>query len=170
MKKIITLVAIALSISTTFAQNIVASSVNFEISNMGFKTVEGTFSDIQGKISFDENNLSQASFDVCIPVSTVNTENEKRDKHLLEEDFFYEAKYPEICFTAKEISQTKDGYIAKGTLQMRGVSKNVSIPFTFVDNTFSGSLELERLDYNIGPNGGYMVGKTVTLQISCQVG
>lgn len=169
MKKIITVVAIALSISTANAQNIVASNVSFEIGNMGFKTVEGTFSDIQGEIAFDESNLSQASFDVCIPVKTVNTENEKRDQHLLEEDFFHEAKYPTICFTAKGVNKTKKGYVVEGTLKMRGVSKSVSIPFTFANNTFNGSLELERLDYQLGPNGGFMIGKTVVLQISCQV-
>ena len=54
-------------------------------------------------------------------------------------------------------------------MTMRGISKEVTIPFTFANNTFTGTLSLERKDYDVGPNGGFMVGKTVDLTITCVV-
>lgn len=168
MKQIITLLAITFSLFTANAQNIIDSKVKFEIGNMGFKTVEGSFSDIQGDIQFNSNNVNESSFNVCIPVNTVNTENEKRDEHLLADDFFHQEKYPNICFVSTKISKTKEGFVAEGTLSIKGIEQTVSIPFTYSDKTFKGSLELERLDYGLGPNGGFMIGKTVKLQISCQ--
>jgi polyisoprenoid-binding protein YceI len=169
MKQIITLLAITFSLFTANAQNIIDSKVKFEIGNMGFKTVEGSFSNIQGDIQFNSNNVNESSFNVCIPVNTVNTENEKRDEHLLADDFFHQEKYPNICFVSTKISKTKEGFVAEGTLSIKGIEQTVSIPFTYSDKTYNGSLELERLDYGLGPNGGFMIAKTVTLSIYCQV-
>lgn len=143
------------------------SKVTFDISNMGFNTVEGSFTGMAGTIQFDENNLANALFDVCIDAATVNTDNEARDKHLRKEDFFDVEEYPAICFASQEFIKTADGYIVKGNLSMHGVTNIIEIPFTFNDNTFSGNFTIQRLDYGVGGKGGFMVGKEVNVKISC---
>lgn len=147
--------------------NASSSKVNFEISNMGFKTVEGSFSGMSGTVNFQPSNLNNSTLEVCIDAKTVDTDNETRDEHLSKEDFFYVEKYPSICFKSTSISKSETGYLAKGTLTMRGVSKEVSIPFTYSNNTFNGSLEIDRTNYKVGSDGGFMVGKTVQLTIIC---
>ena len=55
------------------------------------------------------------------------------------------------------ITKTPAGYEAKGTLDMHGVKKEITIPFTFENNIFKGSIQVNRLDYNINtaePNHG----------------
>ena len=41
------------------------------------------------------------------------------------------------------------GFEAKGILEMHGVKKEIVLPFTFANNTFSGNIEVNRLDFNI---------------------
>ena len=152
-----------------FAQSInqEASKVTFEIGNMRFRTVEGTFSGMSGTVQFNEQNIGNATFEVCIDAKSIDTGNNKRDNHLRKEDFFHVEKYPTICFQSKSIAKSADGFTAEGTLTMHGVSKTVQIPFTYTNKTFKGTLSLERLDYEVGPGSGLMVDKTVDLEIVC---
>jgi len=153
----------------SFAQTINSeqSKVSFEISNMAFNTVEGTFSGMNGTMNFDAQNPSDAAFNVCIDAATVDTGNETRDGHLIAEDYFNVEKYPTICFVSSRISKTNKGYEAKGQLTMKDVTKEVTLPFTFGNNEFVGNITINRLDYNLGPSGGFMMGKTTDLEIRC---
>lgn len=144
------------------------SKIVFNISNMGFGSVSGTFTGMSGDLSFYTEDLSNSSFEVCIDANTIDTENKKRDEHLKNEDFFEVEKYPTICFTSTEIAKTNTGYKTIGTLNMHGISKAIEIPFTYNANVFDGMFTVNRIDYRIGPNGGFMVGKEVEIQIICK--
>ncbi|UTW61232.1 YceI family protein [bacterium SCSIO 12741] len=172
IKNMLILSIALLGFNFAIAQNSVKTSdskVNFEISNMGFKTVDGNFTGMTGTINFNPQNLPASSFDVCIDASTVNTENEKRDHHLKEEDFFHVEKYPKICFKSSSIAKSGESFTVTGTLTMHGVSKTVTIPFTYSDSTFKGKLTIDRYDYKVGSDGGFMVGREVMLEIICVI-
>lgn len=153
------------------AQNTVStnSQITFKIGNFGFKSVEGSFTGLKGDLSFSVDNLKESKFDVCLDATSINTENQKRDEHLKKEDFFNVEAYPTICFTSSSIIKTDYGYATSGILNMHGVSKTVKIPFTFSNATFIGTLNVNRLDYGIGPKGGFMVGKDVEIQIITKI-
>jgi len=146
------------------------SKVTFSVSNMAFNTVKGTFNGMEGEIYFSPNDLLASKFEVCIDASSINTGNQKRDKHLKNEDFFEVEKYPNICFKSTEVEKTTSGNKTKGILTMHGVSKKVEIPFTFKNNQFIGNFEVNRKDYKIGEGtGSFMVGKEIEIQIVCFV-
>lgn len=152
------------------------SKVEFSISNMGIMSVDGFMKGMSGNIMFDENNLSASYFDVTVSPSSVNTDNSKRDEHLKNEDFFNVSKYSVISFKSKEIIKKDNQYIAKGELTMLGVTKSIEIPFTVTADgtvkTLVGEIEVNREDYNLGTedfSGGFMVGKTATVKITCVV-
>ncbi|MDW7693023.1 YceI family protein [Flammeovirgaceae bacterium SG7u.111] len=145
------------------------SKVKFEVSNLAFNTVEGTFTDMIGTVKFSEEDFSNSYFNVCIAAKSVNTENDTRDEHLRTEDFFHVEKYPNICFKSSSIKKTANGYTAIGKLTMHGITKEVNIPFTFISNTFSGSLTLDRTDYNVGSDRSFMIGKEAKLEIICVI-
>lgn len=155
------------NLSYTQTINTEKSKVSFKISNLGFSQVEGTFSGMNGNLKFNPTDLSNATFNVCIDPSSVDSGIESRDKHLLKEDYFDTEKYPTICFVSSAISETNKGYEAKGQLTMKDVTKEITLPFTFSNNEFVGKITVNRLDYNIGPNGGFMMGKTTDLEIRC---
>lgn len=169
MKKISFVFTLAiLAITMTNAQNIdiEKSVVKFQIKNMKVRTVEGTFSGMKGDIRFDENDLANATFSVSIDAASVNTENEKRDDHLRNEDYFHVEEYPLITFESSVISAASEGYTAKGILSMHGISKEIEIPFTYSESQFTGSLELNRFDYKIAEDTKTsMVDETVNMEI-----
>ena len=171
MKKIGLVIGFVLALSGWInAQtiNTQKSIVNFEVGNMKVKIVEGSFGGMKGDLVFDLKNLQSSHFKVCIDAASVNTGNEKRDNHLRNEDFFHVEKFPEICFTSTHISKTSKGYVAKGKLDMHGVTKNVEIPFIYIDHKFIGQLNVNRYDYKVGEGiNTMMVGEDVSLEIVC---
>ncbi len=159
-----------LSLQNIEAQTILTekSTVNFSIKNLAINTVKGSFGGMKGEINFDRENLSDASFNVCIDANSINTGITKRDEHLRKEDFFDVEKYPTICFTSTNIINSKMGYTARGNLTLHGVTKEVTIPFTIKGSTFVGNIEILRKDFGVGANyGGFTVGKTVKIEIIC---
>ena len=109
----------------------------------------GEFKGLKGTLSFDPNDLASSKFDATIDVATINTGNGMKNTHAKSAMWFDAEKYPVIKFTSSSITKTASGYEAKGILDMHGVQKEVSIPFTFENNVFAGSFEVNRIDYNI---------------------
>jgi polyisoprenoid-binding protein YceI len=122
----------------------------------------GEFKGLKGTISFDPANLKDSKFAVSIDVATINTGNGMKNTHAVSEKWLDAQKYPLISFTSNEITKTSSGFEAKGTLDMHGVQKEISLPFTFENNVFKGGFSVNRMDYNINtaePNHGSQVMK-----------
>ena len=117
----------------------------------------GEFGGLKGTISFDPNDLASSKFDASIDVATINTGNGMKNTHAKSDKWFDAEKYPTIRFTSSAITKTPAGYEAKGILDMHGVQKEITVPFAFDNNVFKGSIQVNRLDYNINtaePNHG----------------
>ena len=112
---------------------------------------KGEFTGLKGVIKFDANNLPESKFDCTIDVASINTGNGMQNTHAKSDKWLDAAKYPVIRFTSKKINKTATGYEALGTLDFHGVQKDITIPFTFVNNVFAGSFEVNRLDYQVNP-------------------
>lgn len=160
------------------------SSIYFDVRHT-FVTVRGQFDEFSGTVRFDPENkdASGVAFEVRVP--SINTNIQKRDKHLRSPDFFNAAKFPVMRFKSREIRHVEDNsYIMDGELSIKGVSKNVSVPFTYLgmrDNPlkkeqmvagFEAAFSINRLDYNVG-NGQFakmgVVGETVHLLVALEV-
>ena len=96
---------------------------------MVISNVKGTFDKFDCAIKFDPDNIANSSVEVTIDVASIDTKDEKRDEHLRGEDFLHASKHPDITFVSKKIAKKGDGYVAAGTLTIRGVSKEVELPF-----------------------------------------
>lgn len=147
------------------------SKVNFSISNMKWRTVEGSFSKFSGTANFNDKDLAKANFEISIPVSSIDTDNSKRDKHLQAEEYFNSAKYSNITFKSTFVNATATGIDITGKLTIKGVSKTVTIPFKYETTSngylLKGDLELDRYDYKVGSDGTFAMGRKVQLEILC---
>lgn len=172
MKKIlISVLIITLGLSAqTQTINDDLSKVTFKVSKFKSIKVEGSFQGMEGEIIFDQNDLNNASMNVCISAETVNTGNKTRDNHLRTADFLEIEKFPLICFRSEKIEKKEDGFIAIGNLTLHGVTKQIEIPFTYSENTFEGSFKINRQDYGVGSKRGFMVGEEIKLNIFCKLG
>lgn len=130
------------------------------------KRASGTIGGLQGKINFDPKTLNASAFDVSVDLATLDMGLGLKTKHAKEEGFFDAEKYPKIYFKSNEIVKSGDNFTANGTLTIKDVSKQVSIPFSFLEAngqaTFKGNFQINRLDYNLNRKG---VGELVDIEM-----
>jgi polyisoprenoid-binding protein YceI len=129
-------------------------SVTFKIRNAGI-SVDGKFSAPICILTFDPNNLSQSKLTGTIVTSSINTNNASRDGHLRKPEYFDVAKYPVIKIESTSVlADAKGKYKAVCNVYIKGVTKSVSIPFTYnVSNgtfTMEGQFIINRRDFGVG--------------------
>lgn len=129
------------------------SKIGFNIRNFGMNT-DGRLTGLKGSIVFDPANINTSFVDVSVNTSTIDTDNDKRDKHLRGTDYFNVAQYPTIRINGKP-SLTKTGsYVLTASLTIRGVSKQILIPFKATPQNggwlFTGNFDINRLDFKVG--------------------
>lgn len=160
------------------------TSVQFSIAHLVVSRVQGRFDIAEGKLTFDASK-SVTGIAGKVSAASINTNNEKRDKHLRSADFFDVEKFPSLEFKAENLNikkgQTKK---AKALLTIRGIEKQV-----MVDVSNKGALKdpwgtekllveakaaINRKDFGLMWNealeaGGVMVGDKVTIEVVTQV-
>ena len=109
----------------------------------------GVFRGLKGTVNFDEKDLANSKFDVSVDVATINTGNGMKNTHAKSAKWLDAEKFPVINFTSSAITSAGSGYQAKGTFEFHGVQKEITIPFTFQNKTFTSSFEINRLEYNV---------------------
>jgi len=174
MKKLLMLSLLVFGTATMFAQQYNAtdadSEVKFTIKNFGLN-VNGSFKGLQGKIAFDPGNLAAASINVSVDAATVNTGNGARDKHLKKEEYFDVANHPKLTFVSSKLSAgTVPGtYNLQGTLTIKGISKQISFPFTAAAITngyrFEGKFKINRRDFKVG-GGSWVLSDDLTISLN----
>ena len=159
------------------------SDVSFQIRHL-VSQVRGKFNDYQGTINLDPANLEKSSVEFSIKTASIDTGLPDRDKHLRAEDFFWADKHPEITFKSKSIKKAdKDSYNVTGTLNMRGVAKEITLPVTYLGTVkdpwgnekggFATEITLDRKDYGINwnaalDNGGVVLSDDVKVSINLE--
>lgn len=92
---------------------------------------KGKFNNFDGTIEYAGGKPSKVSFE--IDLNSLETDDEKLTAHLKTPDFFDVAKYPKATFTSTSLTETPGGangntHEVKGTLDLHGVQKEVTIP------------------------------------------
>lgn len=133
--------------SAPFFHSIVSSESKICFSS---KNASGTFDAIKGTIEFDEKNLVKSSFDLVINVASIHTGKKMQDKHAKGKDWFDAESYPEIIFRSIEVKKVMDGFEAVGGIEIKGIKKEINIPFKWSGNSFIGSFDVNRIDFAVG--------------------
>lgn len=149
-----------------YAGNVREYKIDTNHSNVGFSVpilgglskVRGKFSDFNVLIQNDEQDITKSSVKVVIKTASIDTGITARDEHLRTADFFDAAKFPEITFESTQIKKKGKNFIAVGNLTMRGISKQIELPFSITgtykkDNLtnigYEAKLVLNRRDFGI---------------------
>lgn len=135
--------------ASSFAQTMTVDASKAEVSfKVPAENTTGTITGLEAKIVFDPNNLTSSTIKGSIPVENISTGSKMRDKHLMNDEFFNAAKYPKMEFASTSIKKTEKGYSMTGKLTIKGVSKDVTINFTFENNVFVGKLIVYTNDFD----------------------
>lgn len=117
--------------------------------------IEGRFKTWTADILFSPEALDRSKVSVSIDMASAATGDDQRDQSLPSGDFFDTAAHPKATFTATKFRKTGEGkFVADGTLDLRGVKKPLSLPFTLkIDGdtaTARGVTTLDRTTFGVG--------------------
>jgi len=183
---IVSLVFISTSINAAdkYVADKAHTNIGFTVKHMVIATVPGKFQDYDIEFIFDDKDLSKSSVKTTIKTASIFTDDQKRDEHLRSADFFDAVNYPEITFFSNSISKKGDSFVAKGTLTIRGISKEIELPFTILGpvndpwgNTKLGveaAVKINRQDFKVSWNktldtGGLLVSDDVNIKLNVEL-
>ena len=114
---------------------------------------------------------------VVIDMRSFDTRDAQRNTLLGGAQFFDVARYPQARFTATRLRKTPSGFIATGPLTLRGISRTVSVPFTWRAlgrgaEELQGKTVIDRLTFGIGQGqwqATEWLGNPVTVRFALQM-
>jgi len=122
------------------------------------KYAHGSFGKMEGNIRFDPAHPDESHFEVSVDVTSIDTGIELKNKHARSDKWFDAEKYPRIHFVSQSVSRTDTGFVVRGELELKGIKKDVWIPFAFRNAgdqyLFYGKLKVNRGDFGIGKVNG----------------
>lgn len=167
--KLIIIFCLTFLIVSAQEQSESSPTVMFKIKNMGFN-VDGSFTNVKISTNFNSDNLASSYINGTIKVSSIDTDNKKRDKHLRNKDYFEAEKYGTIQLTSTKIEKTTTNkYLLSAKLTIKKTTKTITIPVevTETENLISikSNFSVNRLDYDVGESS-WVLSDTVKLKIN----
>lgn len=146
--------------------------------------VAGRFTEFLGRVAIDPVKPESSSVEFTIRAASIDTGHADRNKHLRSAEFFDVEKHPEITFKSSRIKAAgKNRYHVVGTFTLHGVSKEITLPVTFLGFVkdpwgnekagFETRTTLNRKDYGMVWNqaldsGGVVLGNEVQVSINLE--
>lgn len=188
MKKLMLSVVVLFTSVNLYAQtkwnaDVANSDIGFSVTHMMISEIDGAFKDFNATMTSTKEDFEDSKIEFTAKAASITTNNDKRDAHLRNDDFFAADKYPDITFKSVSFKKVADKkYKMVGNLTMRGVTRSITLDVTLMGtindpygNTRAGFKiegKLNRKDYGISwsaamDNGGTVVSNEVA--INCAV-
>ncbi len=189
--KRLTLLAIAFVLtSAAYAQTAAASApmvlnadrahskLGFTVTHLSISEVDGSFNKFDAKVTTSKEDFSDAVFVLTADMREITTGNSGRDGHLKKPEMFNVDVDSMMTFKSTSITKVADKkYTLKGDLNLKGVTKSVTLDLTLLGTTtsrdgkkiagFKASGTINRKDFGVGsgmPNA--MLSENVELRAS----
>jgi len=164
---------------THYSSDPAKSSLEFSFVQAGAQN-KGKFTKFP--VSFDAaaDGTAASRLDVTVEMSTFDTDDKERNDTLKGPDLFDVAKFPQAHFIATQITKTATGFDAVGKLTLRGVTRDLHVPFTLRATKeqghavayLAGRTMVRRLDFGVGQGdwkSTEWVGNDVTVSYSVRL-
>ena len=137
------------------------STIAFNVPIMkGLSKVTGKFTDFDLSIVRKEADITKSTINATVRVASIDTGIKDRDDDLKGPAFFDATKFPTITFASRSIEKLGDHFVVHGTLTMKGVAREVDLPFNITGEAdepdggtkltgFHGTMNINRRDYSI---------------------
>jgi polyisoprenoid-binding protein YceI len=114
----------------------------------------GVFKEFDARLSFDPEKPAGGKLDVTVKVTSADMGIADVNKEIRNKDWFDYAGFPQAEFHSTDLRREGKGYVAHGTLVLKGMKQQVQVPFTWAPThdgaTMEGELTLRRGDFGIG--------------------
>ncbi len=168
----------------TYKWDVIHSNINFEVDYLKISEVTGRFTSSSGSFTYSDKNFKDAKISVIADVSSINTDNEKRDGHLKSVDFFDAEKFPNIVFESIGFKKVvSNQYDISGSLTMKGITKDIIANAKYLGETqdsygqtyslWKVHFTVNRQDYGVSFNktnaaGDMVLGDDVRMSINAK--
>jgi polyisoprenoid-binding protein YceI len=155
------------------------SELQFKIKHLMISNVSGALKNFSAEVETEDEDFSSAKINLAAQMDSISTNNEQRDAHLRNSDFFEVEKYPELKFKSTKVEKVdSDTFMLHGELTMKGVTKPVKLNVEFNGATkdpwggeragFVITGKINRADWGINFNsvletGGVMLSEEVRI-------
>lgn len=150
------LVAFALPAAAQAPQKIdrTKSSIRFVTKQMNVP-VEGQFKRFDATVAFDPARPEATRAEFEVELGSIDLGSDEGDTEAKRKPWLNVTAFPKAKFTTTSVKAAGPGkYVATGPLTIKGVSQDVSAPFTLAESgatrTVEGQFALKRLQYKIG--------------------
>ena len=157
------------------------TAVTSKVQRFGMVDVLGRFNEVQGTIGYDKSDITKLKAQVTINTASYTSNNKTGEDAVKSQVFLDVNNYPQMTFNSKRVEKRGDQLIMVGNLNLHGITKEVSFPFTllepFKDPTGAmaiaayATLVINRQDFGIAftrklPNGKEFIGNEVTIELN----
>lgn len=140
--------------TTKWVVDAMHSELGFKIRHLMISNVSGSFKNFQIEAETEGHDFSTARVKATVDMGSINTNNDGRDAHLRNADFFEVEKHPELTFRSVKVEKIdNETFYLYGDLTMKGITKPVK-------------LQVEHSSVTKDPWGGERAGFTVTGKIN----
>ena len=108
------------------------SELTFKIKHLMITNVSGSLKNFHAEVETKGTDFSTAQINLAAEMDSISTNNDQRDAHLRNSDFFEVDKYPELKFTSTKVEKTGDDiFTLYGQLTLKGVTKPIKLHAEF---------------------------------------
>ena len=160
------------------------SEIQFKVKHLMISTVTGSFTNFSGTVKTQSDDFTTARIQFTAAIDSISTNNEQRDAHLKNGDFFDAEHHPVLSFESSRLEKIDDeNYKLIGTLTMRGTSKEVELNVEYGGITqdpwgntragFSVTGKIDRQDFGVSfgavtETGGLLLGNEVKISANVE--
>lgn len=171
--------------NTKWASDATHSELGFKIKHLMITNVSGSFKDFEVEMTSQQDDFGTAQVSVVARMNSINTNNNQRDEHLRNSDFFEVEKYPDMLFTSTKIEKLdEETFYLYGNLSLKGITKPVKLNVEYSGVTkdpwggeragFIVTGKINRSEWNVSFNaaletGGVVLGEEVKINAEIQL-
>lgn len=161
------------------------SELGFKVKHLMISNVSGTFKSFSAEMETEDADLTRARIKLTAQVASISTNNDQRDAHLRNSDFFEADTYPELQFLSTRVEKVdNETFNLFGELTLKGVTKPVKLTVDYNGVTkdpwgnqragFTVSGKINRKDWGLSYNavletGGVALGEEVKISADIQM-
>ena len=159
------------------------SEIQFKVKHLMITTVTGYFKTFNLEVETDGDDFTTASrIEFTADVDSINTNNEQRDTHLKQNDFFNAAEHQQLRFVGKKYEAHGDNAKLHGDLTIREVTKPITLdvefggivvdPYGQTKAGFTVDGKVSRKEFNLTWNAVTEAGQVVVsdeIKLHCEI-
>ena len=168
--------------ATTWQLDPTHSELGFKVKHLMITNIKGEFRNFSTEI--DGEDFSKAAISAMIDTSSIFTNEDNRDAHLKNADFFDIDNHKEMTFKGNSLNKIDDeNFELTGMLSIKGISKEIKLGVEYGGTStdpwgnekmgFSINGKINRSDYGLNFNapletGGFLLGEEVKISADLQ--